>query len=415
MRIASFRQTLLGILALLTAALWMGGPTTTQAASNAYITPDRVAILTVPGSWTNTGVTLLGDMPATLEDTQVDISSQSLLRTGWIVKVGAEHLLILQLTQGSVGHHDTMLVRRAREGTAAASHAHGAVINGHTQTISIWAKNVDFQYGLGGFEVDLTFPPDVQYVKLTPSVSWLASTGRTAIDCFGPNHTGNTWEVHCVTWGGYDPHGPTGSGVIATATVVPPSSGTSTVSLVGSRLTDITGYVSSTASQSLSFRVLDHCPDVNLNTRVEILDAQETARRWNDRGVDCGLKLSSDIDASQTTLQINDQDLAWWYGSGCGAPGTNRPNTIAIDNETMAVGNFSEAGSPDTVTVTRAVNDAQAKSHLAGSSVYLIPSQWGVGQPGQNGYTPRRDVDGSRKVTILDTQTIAQILGMWCP
>jgi hypothetical protein len=188
-----------------------------------------------------------------------------------------------------------------------------------------------------------------------------------------------------------------------------------TVSLAGSVLADITGAIIPTsAPQNMNFRVVD-CPDVDLNGKITINDAFQTALQWSDRGKDCGLKLSSDISSSETTLQINDQNLAWWSGSGCGAPGTNRPDTIAIDNEIMAVGQFTEAGSPDTVTVTRAANASVAKSHLAGSTISLTPSQWNGNGDGVNGYTPRRDIDHNSQIQLNDTWVAFMVLDMVCP
>jgi hypothetical protein len=189
------------------------------------------------------------------------------------------------------------------------------------------------------------------------------------------------------------------------------------VSLSGSYLTNVQGVLIPIGIQNMTFRVVA-CPDADLNGSINVLDAYQTALQWGDRGRDCGVTLSSAATNNTTTLEINDQSLAWWRSTptfGCtGSSDGTRPNQVSVDAEIMTAGAFSE-GSPDTVAVTRGVNSTIAKSHLAGAAVYLIPSQWDGNYDGKNGYTATRDVDHNGTINLLDTLVIVNVMGMQCP
>ena len=408
------RSMVLAATALLSVILGSGSPSTTFADS-AYVAPSQPVTYSIAGSYYNSGVTLTEDVPANPAYVNLKISDQSLLRTGWQVKINDEVMRINNLIDGGAGYPpppDTMVVYRGWAGTPVSAHVSGASINGPSVTVDIWAKGVTAAGGLGSFEVDLTFPSGAEYLKVSPLTEWLTSTGRTDVWCDGPAKVGDTWKLWCWTVGA-TPDGPTGSGKIARVIVwpSPPPGQAVIVSLSGSKLTDPFGHNISGDPQNMAFKTIA-CPDTNVDNYVNILDVLDTVRGWGGRGKDCGVTLVSNVTASQTPLQINDQGLAWWSGipqnPACALPGTNRPDTIAIDGEIMTVGQFTD-GSPDTVSVTRPApgSATSAKAHSAGSPVYLTSSQWDP-MHGKNGYTPARDVDDNLFINILDTLVVAQ-------
>jgi hypothetical protein len=414
---ASSHRKLLVAMALLTAALGLSAPSKTDAASG-FISPTQPTTYVVAGGYYDSGVTLKALAPANPAYVNVQISDQSLLRVGWKVKLDTEIMLIQNLIEG--GSTDTMVVWRGYEGTFVGAHNNGAAVKGPTVTVDIWAKDVVASpYGLGAFQLYLNFPPEVEPIKVSLDYQWLASTGRDPW-CNGPTHSGSLWEMSCFTLpnpGPDDPSwypaGPNGSGIIGHVRVLPPESGIAMVSLSGSYLVDVQSNMIPIGVQNMSFRIVA-CPDADLNGSINVLDAYQTALQWGDRGRDCGVTLASAANNTQTTLDINDQSLAWWNVSACAAAGTNRPNQVAVDAEIMTAGAFTE-GSPDTVAVTRGVNSTIAKSHLAGAAVYLIPSQWDGNYDGKNGYTATRDIDHNGTVNLLDTLVIVNVMGMQCP
>ena len=364
MMTASSRPKLLVAMALLIAALGLSAPSKTSASSG-FISPTQPTTYVVAGGYYDSGVTLKALAPANPAYVNIQISDQSLLRVGWKVKLDTEIMLIQGLTEG--GSTDTMLVWRGYAGTYVGAHNNGAVVKGPTVTVDIWAKDVAASpYGLGAFQVYLNFPPEVEPIKVSLDYQWLASTGRDPW-CNGPTHSGSLWEMNCFTlpnpgpededWG---PPGPNGSGIIGHARVLPPSSGIAMVSLSGSYLVDVHGNTISIGIQNMSFRIVA-CPDADLNGSINVIDAFQTALNWGDKGRDCGVTLASAATASQMTLDINDQSLAWWNATACAAAGTNRPNHVAVDAEIMTAGAFTE-GSPDTVAITPAAPTARSPS-----------------------------------------------------
>lgn len=406
---------LVGVLAFMVGVLALGEGTPHPAyAAATWITPSPVNTFIVNGVMYGSGATLTEAISGQPNYVNIHISDQTYLREGWVVKVDHEKMLVRDLIEGGVGNPDTMVVFRGWEGTYSAAHAQNGVIKGPTVTVDIWAKDVSDPYGVGAFQVQVTLPENLEMIKFVSQTSWLSSTGRVA-SCLGSQLGPRSWEVHCSTWGATPP-GPNGSGIIAKLTVVRPASGSASVYLDGSFLLNAPAETIPTSVQDMSFRVVD-CPDVDGNGSVGAIDAFQTALQWQDRGRDCGVSLWSATDQSQTTLQINDQSLAWWNTTVCAAQGTNRPSHIAIDNEIMAVGTFTENGQPDTVSVTRGAYSgyaSPARPHEAGRHVYLAPTQWDGNNDGRNGYTPSRDVDHNNWITLSDTYIVASVLGMQC-
>jgi hypothetical protein len=413
MRIALSRRRLLAAIALLTVTLALGpsSPRATYAAT-ASITPTQPITYLVAGIYHDSGVTLAENVPANPTYVNIKISDQSLLRTGWKVKIDNEVMLINDLIDGGPGYPpppDTMVVYRAQAGTSVDPHSQNTMLQGPSIIVDIWAKGVTDATGLGGFEVHLTFPPAAQMLGFVSQDAWLTNTGREPW-CDGPVQQDGIWKVMC--WTTYDPSpgpaGPTGDGVIARVIVLPPPSGQATVSLLGSILSNRDGDKIPATTTNMTFKNIS-CPDTNGDGIVNVGDVFDTARQMGDGGKDCGVQLSSNASASDTTLQINDQSLAWWGGSqfspACAGPSGTRPNTIAIDGESMTVVQFNAPA--NTVTVIRHINYSQARPHLAGASVYLTPSQWDGNYDGKNGYTRARDVAPDSFITGLDVLTVA--------
>jgi hypothetical protein len=399
-----FRYGLLGFLGLLAISFGLGKPTMTSAAGTT-IGGQPGMLFAVAGLWNDNGVDLVGAVPNSPIYESISITDASYLRVGWIVKVGNEHMLVKQLIDNPSGS-DTMVVWRAQDGTSCISHASGEAVETHAFTVDIMANNVSDPtgYGLGAFKVDLTFPSNVQMIKFTPDTAWLTSTGRVP-DC----SFSSTWEASCFTYNNpqygqpaWYPPGPVGSGRIARVTLLPPTSGDGTVSLAGSQITNVVGNVFDATMDDLFVRTVD-CPDANGDGKISIGDLYVVAVNTNDRGVDTLVTLASAMDASATTAQISDQSKLH---------ATPTPDPISIDAERMTVTQLTE-GTPDTMTVTRAIHDTVARSHKASAHIYRATTG---GIDGVMGYTRAADVDGSGLINIGDIYIIAQVpSGTRCP
>jgi len=410
MRIVALKHKALAVLAALVALSALGGPSTASAAGT-IITPTPPLYTFTQSAWYPSGVTLAEDVQGTPSDNSFKISDRSLLREGWMIQVGTEYMLIEFLFDGAVHQPDVMVVQRAMNGSGAVFHASGKTINAQTVTVNIYANNVTNSWGLGGFEVGITLPPEVQFIKMTSQSTWLTSTGRSEW-CDGPFQYGDTWTVSCATTGNLEdgryPIGPKGSGVIATVTVLPPQNpGLSTVSLAG-QLVNTPGDVIPATVNNLGIRVLK-CPDANLDGSVNVGDALIVAIHADDEGEDSGATLVSQVDASQTNMQVSDQSLLLSIPPyNC----SELPCTISIDAELMTLQALQE-GTPDTMTVARKINNTKAKPHNAGAHIYR--GTYDGNYDGKYGYTGPRDVNSDGYINVGDALIIARASDIECP
>ena len=403
MRNVAFLGKSLVLLASLATLFSVSAPTTTFASSTS-ISAVPGAQTVVIGTWTDSGVTLAEDVPASLHYTSILISDDSLLRVGWMVKVDAEYMLILDLIDGAPHQPDTMVVDRLAGGSVIAPHPNGRMIKAKTVKIEIYANQVTDPEGLGvgAFTLYVTLPDELEYVKLWPSPTWLGSTQRD-VWCDGPFHTegSSIWQVSCSTTGS-EPLGPrSGGGLLATLVVLPTQTPKlSTIDLNNSRLFNIASTQIPATVQNAYVRMIN-CPDTNLDGRVNIIDNQTIAKNPGDRGVDTGVVLVSGADASQTSLQISDQSLL-------------QPvlplNTLSIEAEILTLQDLQE-GSPDTMTVARAASFTTAKPHAEGKHVYRGTFD---NFDGKYGYTITRDFDQNGIINIIDAQIVAKSSGMFC-
>ena len=376
-------------------------PGTTHAAGTS-IAPSPISTFMVQGAWYDSGVTLAEDARASLYHTSILISDRSLLRENWMIKLDTEYMEILELIEGGVGQPDTMVVKkRGANGSTTAYHPMGSPIKAQTETIYIWANEVTDSWGLGAFEVAITLPPDVQYVKMTPKYTWLESTGRNAW-CDGPFQSGNTWRVSCLTTGNLEdsryPIGVKGSGIIAKVVLHPSQvAQLNTISLTGSRLLNNLGSTILSTIRNINIRVVE-CPDANADGRVNSIDVLSVAKNFGDRGRDSDATLLAAVNDSQPVMSISDQSLL-----SLGA-------TISLDAEQMTVLELNEA-TPDTMTVTRAIYYTPARPHNAGVHIYIATDG---GMDGKLGYTVARDATRDGIINSTDVLLVAKMVGMTC-
>jgi hypothetical protein len=414
MRRLSLRWCFLGLAVFLVATLSQGTPTTYAAAGS--IVPNPAAAYAVVGAaaWHNSNATLTA--AADPSAVNIQISDQSYLREGWVVKVDSEQMLIGQLVEGGYGNPDTMVVTRAQGGTSAAAHASGTVIQAKSITVDIWAQNVSDPdgYGFGAFEVDLTFPSNVEMIKMTYDYQWLYSTGRFP-DCYPATEKwpgSGTWQVSCFSENNpgpgqpsWYPLGPSGSGRIARVTVLPPpSEGLATVSLAGSFLNNTRGTDLSATLTDLKIKTIA-CPDATLDGRINTSDLLDVAYNLLDKGVDSGATMTTNVTASQPQIDISDQSKL------------SVNDTIGIDGEQMKVLTLVD-GWPDTMTVTRAIKSGggvstKAATHQAGAHIFRATTD-GNGD-GYRGYTRARDVTHDGTINTSDLLQVAYVLGTTCP
>jgi len=404
MRIVALIRKSLAVLAALVALSVLGGPSTASATGTSISATPSTTFL-VQGAWTDSGATLAEEMIASLYPTTVEISDKNLLREGWLIKVDSEYMLIDQLIDGGVGNPDTMVVLRGENGSVATSHPSGRMIKAHTVTISIYANEVTDSWGLGAFQLYMTLPPAVELIKMTGQTTWLGSTGRD-VWCDGPFPYGDSWQITCYTMGDWEdgryPIGVKGSGLIAKVTLLPSQDlGLKTVNLAA-QLTNTAGAVIPATVQNFSIRVLE-CPDTNLDGVINVGDALMVAKNSGDRGEDSGATLVSQVDASQTEMQVSDQSLLLPILPY---------NTISIDAEQMTLQALQE-GTPDIMTVARAINFTPAKPHNAGAHIYR--ATYDGNYDGKYGYAWPRDVNHDGVINVGDSLIVARTAGMVCP
>ena len=401
--VALIRKSLV-IMASLAALSLMSGPSTTFATVTT-IDPSPSSTYLVPGSWYDSGATLSEDVQGAFYHTSILINNKIYLRVGWMIKIDYEYMLIDELIEGGPGQPDTMVVQRHQNDSVTAFHPSGRKIKAHTATVSIKANQVTDSWGLGHFNVTVTLPPELQYIRLTPDATWLQSTGRSAW-CDGPFHTegSSIWQVSCSTTGnGGDsryPLGPKGSGVIAKLVVLPEQDpGVYVASLSGSQLVNTTAEVIPVTTSAVYIGVIE-CPDADLNGRVDVGDSLMVALNSGDRGVDTGASLVSQADQSQTEMQISDRSLL------------SIGNTISIDAELMTVQALQES-TPDVMTVARGVDLTPKKTHAAGAHIFR--GTYDGNMDGKYGYTAPRDVNHDLRIDVGDSLLVALSTGTMCP
>ena len=98
---------------------------------------------------------------------------------------------------------------------------------------------VDDVANLGAYEFTLEFDPNTVAFAGIENGPFLGSTGRT-VSCLTPALTVSSVRFTCATLGAL-PNGPSGSGVLATVTLLALASGTSPLNLRDTKLTDISG------------------------------------------------------------------------------------------------------------------------------------------------------------------------------
>lgn len=206
--------------------------------------------------------------------------------------------------------------------------------------------------------------------------------------------------AYTITQPAWYPIGPSGSGKIARVTLIPPAElGLATISLAGSNLVNVAGTNLSATVADAKIRVID-CPDAKPDGLVNIGDVLEIAKGMGDSGVDSGATINDAITASQTQMAISDQSKL------------NLNDTIAVDNEQMTVQTLLD-GSPDIMSVARAVNGTQAVTHKAGAHIYRATTD--SNHDGKKGYTPARDVNHDGILNVGDMTTVGKLFGITCP
>jgi len=394
-RVALIRKSII-LLTSFVALSAFNGPSATFA-TGATITMSPSTVYYIPGTYSNSGSTLSQAVDSSA--TSMLISDGWKLGEGWTVKVDNEFMHIEQLIPAYPSY--TMVVTRGVNGSAAASHLSGKPIKTQTATVNIYANGITSP-GLGGFQIYMILPPNVQYGSLSWDSQWLSSTGRSTSSCDGPSLINGIWRVTCATWGA-TPSGPTGSGRIGTLTIAPPPEfgAGGAIDFSQSQLTDITGAPIPAVVSNLTVLSLE-CPDVNLDTYIDNGDQFDVAVNFNDTGVDSGATLVGQVNPSQTTISISDQSKL--------AVG----NTISIDAEQMSVVALHD-GSPDTMTVTRALNWSTAASHSAGRPIFKATGDGN--HDGKRGYTDTRDLNNDLYVDSFDYLLVtgAVINRLSCP
>ncbi len=122
----------------------------------------------INGAYYDSGVTLTEDVDRQTRRTSTSRSAtRAFLRTGWQVKIDNEVMLINDLIDGGADtlHHPTpWWSTAAQAGTSVCSHGSWTQSSRVPRSPSTSGrKESQTPYGLGSFEVDLTFPPEVEF------------------------------------------------------------------------------------------------------------------------------------------------------------------------------------------------------------------------------------------------------------
>jgi hypothetical protein len=349
------------------------------------------------------------------------ISDQGCLRVGWTIQVQdtiisqPEWMLITQLTPGTPGNPDTIVVTRAQGGTTASAHAAGVSVQTRAVTIDIMAQNVSVPtYGFGAFNVQIAVPSQLQILEFNYDSTWLGSTGRIP-SCDSPiQRSPGVWQTDCASLNNpsygqpsWYPPGPNGTGRIARLTVLPPTSlGSWSIQLTGSYLLSVPGSDLSATILAVSVQVVN-CPDTNFDGFMNSTDLFNIARNSGDQGADSGATLVNNITSKQTQIAISNQSLLSNI-----APN----NIISIDDEEMTVVSLVD-GSPDTMTVTRATYfPGTAATHKGGAHIYRDTGD-AVPGDGIRGYTPARDAVMDGFLNSTDLSRVAKMMAVTpaCP
>lgn len=184
------------------------------------------------------------------------------------------------------------------------------VVGGPSQTVYVWAKNVDDAQGAAAFDVKFTYNHSVATITaLTVQSAWLTSTLRQGLACPAPwwalgapyvraipDDPSGLWEGQ-VSCGTLDPPptGPAGpscynshcDGLLAIITIAPGALGTTHLDLTwGSRLVDtgtsppvVDPALIPATRQSLNLSVV-RCSDFDGDTAVTIDDISAIALRF---------------------------------------------------------------------------------------------------------------------------------------
>jgi len=386
------------LLAVLFALFAFGGGSGTTHAAGTTISPAPATLYFRQGTWNVSGATLSAAIDGT--ENHILITDDTVLCQYCVVKLDSEYMFIQRFEHGAVHAPDTMVVLRGWYDSTKTTHGSGTTVKAQTVTASIYANSVTDAWGLGAFTVVVGFPTEVRYVKLMAEPAWLGSTTRMA-SCDGFQYEGeNVWQITCNTIGdpenpGY-PLGPKGSGLIATLKLqVQPDMGTSTVNIWGNLLNTTGADIPATVT-NLNV-VVQRCPDTNLDLKVDSGDIGQVARNFGDRGEDSGATLVNAIDTAQTSIAIS--------GQGSLVNGA----TIAIDAEQMTVLTLQ----PNSMTVTRGVNNTRAASHAAGAPIYKGTIDGNT--DGKLGYTRPRDVSDDNKIDSYDLGIVARTMVTQCP
>jgi hypothetical protein len=305
----------------------------------------------------------------------------------------------------------TVVVTRWVNGVAD-THTAGALIRDHIATTDIWIRNIpeDHEYGLGTFDLQVSFDPDqLEYLRMDIDTTWIESTGRTAW-CNGPTAGTGTVQANCLTSGDpYDPpwpKGATGSGKIATIWFKLKTDDICTryVSLAGSGIYDLYMTPFDASVQNYAVRTVT-CPDTNLDTWVNTLDRVEIYLNYNDRGQNSGASLAESIDSEQTVIEVT--------SLGSLAVG----QVIAVETEPMSVTAVSE-GPPATIEVTRGLYSTPPvyytqKPHE--SSVPIFIASYDGNYDSKMGYNDPRDTNNDLALNALDAVAIIGVLNTQCP
>ena len=333
--------------------------------------------------------------------TSIEIDQIGYLTEGIDIRVGLEQMTIVDLTDNP-SPPDVMQVLRAQNGTAGAEHSVDDYIVGLTAN-----PTPREQCGLGAFLINLHYnPSNARYISLVKE-SFLESTGRTISDaagiCYTPDSsTPGLVRMQCNTLGAL-PLGPLGTGFVASALFEPLTIGSSISALTmgGSLLVDVAGNGMSGVTLGSGALQAMTCPDANGDGVVNLLDAVGIARNFNDKGANSGATIAAPVDTSQTTIQI----------SGVGTMAVD--NTIAVDFEQMRVLSLNP-GPPATMNVERHINQTPARSHQAGTAIYIATQD--LNFDGIKGYTEPRDTSprvfgGSPDLTlnVLDAVAAARV------
>lgn len=181
-------------------------------------------------------------------------------------------------------------------------------------TVTFVVQNVT---NLGGFEFTMTYDPAVVQVDSAALGGFLGSTGRTVF-LVGPTIDNTAGLLHMGAASFGQQAGPSGNGLLATITLTPQASGSTSLGFQRLVITDVLGNPISAAAYGSSVTVrLPLHGDLNADCVVDANDMDLLSARWHSTMSGQNYSAAYDLNLDNTINLADVMILTTNWGSVC--------------------------------------------------------------------------------------------------